>query len=258
MAKLKTIINEVGSAVFFCGALVAAAVVPVQATDNAAEFLCSECAFPDSASEVYTYEREYAPQMSDESLKEQTYEGFAPLDAEYYWTMVTGVSERLTNMSEYALDHYVWFLDEVVDTSTQYGNADLFTLADQGMYGITGITLTRAEDTLAWLEKNHPDVHARIMGMMTEEYPGLEGNLIANIPFNLAVTLEAIWLACPLIPEKFDDTAVRAQMYSEIIRGGGEDPYYSFLDAFDRRYNVDGESAGEDWAVLDDVIAKGE
>lgn len=250
MAKLKTIIHETGSAIFFCGSLVLAAVVPVHATDNAAEFLCSECVFPDSASEVYTYESEYAPQMSDKSLKEQTYEGFAPLDAEYYWSMVAGVSERLTNLSDHALDRYCWFLDEVVDTSTQYGKADLFALADQGMYGITGITLTRAEATLEWLEKNHPDVHARIMGMMTEEYPGLEGNLIANIPFNLAVTLEAIWLACPHVPEKFEDTAVRAQMYSEIIRGGGEDPYYSFLEALDRRYNVDGVPAGEDWGYI--------
>lgn len=248
MAKLNVIFKEIVATTCFCGLVSFSAISPAHAQGQE-ELLCTQCTLP--SADVYTFNRKYEPQVLDESLKDQTYEGLAPLDTVFYWSMVVGVSERLTNISERTIDFYVWFLDEVVATSTKYGTADLFALSELGMYGITGITLSRAEATLNWLQVNHPDVYERIMNMMTEEYPGLEGNLVANVPFNLAVTLEAIWLACPAVPENFDDVAVRAEMYSEIIRGGGKTPYYDFLEAYDRRMNVDNVPAGEDWGYIE-------
>lgn len=249
MFKFNVIFKILTTTVLFSSAL---ALSPVHASDEA-DLICSVCKKVDVPTEVYSYQSSYVLQIPDETLAEQLYYGNAPLDLEYLLTMAAGAAERCTNIDENSIDLYFGFIDEVMLVATNYGDADLDAYAEnKDQWGVTGITMSKAKETLEWLKVNRSDVYEKIMSLMSAEYKDdLESNLLYNVPFNIAVAIEAVWLSCPVLPSKFVKIKNRARIYSEVIRGGDKEARKDFKNILKNHTLVNGVPAGEDWSYID-------
>ena len=196
--------------------------------------LCSVCQMPASYEDVYgeTYtDRSY----QYESFMIESYEGGGELELTKYWGTMNAVLERLPNISVDASDYYAYVLDEIVEYSTGHGALQLWELADNLDYcGLTGIPYEAGAFTLEWLSEHRPDVFANVQAMRDPNID-LKDELTYNVPFNLAVTAEYLWIVCPNLLEQFDDVDFRAKFYASAFREGDEEAYTGYKHFVENR-----------------------
>lgn len=241
---------------FICG-IIATCILFFTASSFAEEELCPGCGLPTSVCQ------EVFPRATvDENTSEHTYlhKGGKYIPTEDLWNIMVSVNNSLPNVKSENADFYLWLLDEVVDTASEYGKNGMYAIAaTEGKYGVTGIALSEALNTLERLADEQPDVYVTVMSYKAGSIETVEENLIINVPFNIAVALETLVLNCPDIDSNFSTVGIRANVYADVIRGG-DDPAAvdDFYDTFYRRQAMTSSYDGEDWVVLEDILTEEE
>lgn len=203
--------------------------------DDATKPLCSICSFTVSVQD--TYGMRY--KLKDPKYKEfaiPTYQGGKAVDMSAYWDTLGAVTERMPNMTVDDGYLYAFIVDEIIEMNTQHGRTKF---ADTFLYerycGITGIPYDAAMYTLDWLSQHRPDVASAIDQLRNKDNE-LAHELIYNVPFNLAVTLQYLWIACPNLFEEIESEEFRAKLFAELFRKDDPGAYTKYMKLVSHRF----------------------